>query len=75
DLSLARVRLRPTWITKWLLDPQAIEPGTKMPRFFRPGELQDYFPGTPEEQAMAIKDLLMNFSVMSSPGELAKTGF
>ncbi|MBI4007874.1 MAG: c-type cytochrome [Planctomycetes bacterium] len=75
DLSLARVRLRPTWITKWLLDPQAIEPGTKMPRFFRTGELQDYFPGTPEEQATAIKDLLMNFSVMSSPGELAKTGF
>lgn len=75
DLSLARVRLRPNWITKWLLDPQSIAPGTKMPRFFRPDELQDYFPGTPEEQAVAIKDLLMNFSIMFPSGEVAWKGF
>ncbi|MGR3310406.1 MAG: c-type cytochrome [Candidatus Brocadiales bacterium] len=74
DLSLARIRLRPDWITRWLLDPQAIAPGTKMPRFFRHGELQDYFPGTPEEQATAIKDLLMNFSTMFSPREVAWKG-
>lgn len=75
DLSFARVRLRPAWITKWLLDPQSIEPGTKMPKFFRPGELQDYFPGTPEEQAIAIKDLLMNFSEVFPSREVAWTGF
>lgn len=75
DLSLAKGRLRPSWITRWLLDPQAILPGTKMPRFFRPGELQDYFPGTPEEQATAIKDLLMNFSKMTPPREVSCVGF
>ena len=60
DLSLSRVRLKPDWIVRWLLDPQLIQPGTKMPKFFREGVFQDIFPGTPEEQAEALKDLLMN---------------
>ena len=34
DLALARYRLRPAWIEKWLHDPQKIQPGTKMPSFF-----------------------------------------
>jgi hypothetical protein len=33
-----------------------------MPKFFREGTFQDIFPGTPEEQSEAIKDLLMNLS-------------
>ena len=60
DLSKARERLKPDWIVNWLLDPQLIQPGTKMPKFFREGGFQDIFPGTPEEQAVALKDLLMN---------------
>ena len=60
DLSLARNRLKADWIVRWLLDPQLIQPGTKMPKFFREGVFQDIFPGTPEEQAEALKDLLMN---------------
>jgi hypothetical protein len=32
-----------------------------MPRFFREGVFQDIFPGMPEVQAGALKDLLMNF--------------
>ncbi len=60
DLSISRQRLKPDWIVDWLLDPQLIQPGTKMPKFFREGEFQDIFPGTPEEQAVALKDLLMN---------------
>jgi hypothetical protein len=31
-----------------------------MPKFFREGGFQDIFPGTPEEQAVALKDLLLN---------------
>jgi hypothetical protein len=62
DLMLARERLKPEWIENWLLDPQLIQPGTKMPKFFREGAFQDIFPGTPEEQSEAIKDLLMNLS-------------
>jgi hypothetical protein len=57
---LARNRLKADWIVRWLLDPQLIQPGTKMPKFFREGVFQDIFPGTPEEQAEALKDLLMN---------------
>jgi mono/diheme cytochrome c family protein len=60
DLSLAKKRLKSDWIVEWLLDPQLIQPGTKMPKFFREGAFQDIFPGAPEEQAEAIKDLLMN---------------
>ncbi len=59
---LARERLKPEWIKNWLLDPQLIQPGTKMPKFFREGAFQDIFPGTPEEQTEAIKDLIMNLS-------------
>lgn len=60
DLTLAKKRLKPAWIKRWLLDPQSIQPGTKMPKFFREGEFQDYIPGTPEEQAEVIKDYIMN---------------
>jgi cbb3-type cytochrome oxidase cytochrome c subunit len=60
DLMLARERLKPQWIKQWLLNPQSIQPGTKMPNFFREGELQDYIPGTPEEQAEVMKDFVMN---------------
>lgn len=61
DLSRASKRLKPGWIASWLQNPQLIQPGTKMPRFFRKGAFQEIFPGTPEEQIESIKDLLMNF--------------
>ena len=60
DLMLAKTRLKPEWIKKWLLDPQSIQPGTKMPKFFREGEFQEYIPGAPEEQVEVMKDFLMN---------------
>lgn len=34
DFALAGQRLRPAWITEWLLDPQALQPGTRMPGYF-----------------------------------------
>ncbi len=34
NLHLASKRLRPSWIRKWLSNPQAILPGTVMPSFF-----------------------------------------
>lgn len=66
DLALARGRLRPGWIREWLTNPQRVQVGTKMPRFPW-GEFQDIFPGKPEEQVDAIKDLIM------SPGDLLTT--
>ncbi len=37
NLSLARERLRPSWIEKWLRDPQLLQPGTRMPGYFPDG--------------------------------------
>jgi mono/diheme cytochrome c family protein len=34
NLHMAKNRLRPTWIKKWLTNPQAILPGTSMPSFW-----------------------------------------
>ncbi|MBM4363926.1 MAG: c-type cytochrome, partial [Deltaproteobacteria bacterium] len=34
NLSLARSRLRPMWIEQWLRNPEALQPGTRMPGFF-----------------------------------------
>jgi mono/diheme cytochrome c family protein len=42
DLKMARERLKPEWISKWLWDPQQLAPGTKMPTFF--GEDLTYLP-------------------------------
>ena len=50
DLSLAKHRLRPIWIAKWLKDPQKIQPGTKMPSFFSDTE------GIPDDVLKDPKD-------------------
>ncbi|MDP3235783.1 MAG: c-type cytochrome [Myxococcales bacterium] len=34
DLTLAASRLKPQWMKAWLLDPQALQPGTRMPTYF-----------------------------------------
>jgi cytochrome c2 len=34
NLILAKERLRPEWMLEWLIDPQSLQPGTKMPNFF-----------------------------------------
>lgn len=48
NLELAGNRLQPEWIARWISDPQAIVPGTKMPNFF----------GTSAEPVAAFKDIL-----------------
>jgi mono/diheme cytochrome c family protein len=58
DLALARRRLRPTWIARWLKDPQRIQPGTKMPSFY-PGGPEDILGGKDDRQIQAITDYLM----------------
>ena len=39
NLALSKERLRPDWITKWLDDPSAVMPGTKMPAPYIPDSL------------------------------------
>ncbi len=61
DLALAKTRLRPDWIIKWLKDPQKIQPGTKMPTFFADQESgpEDILGGDEERQIRALTDYLM----------------
>ena len=59
DLNLARNRLSPTWIIKWLQNPQKVQPGTKMPSFF-PGGPDNILGGKDERQIEALRDYLMS---------------
>lgn len=58
DLNLARQRLNPQWIIKWLEDPQKIQPGTRMPSFY-PGGPDDILGGKDDRQIEALRDYLM----------------
>ncbi|GIW39752.1 MAG: hypothetical protein KatS3mg076_0329 [Candidatus Binatia bacterium] len=57
DLAMARERLRPDWIPRWLEDPQALQPGTKMPSFY-PGGPEDVLGGDEQKQREALRDYL-----------------
>ena len=59
DLTLARQRLNPNWIIKWLQDPQKVQPGTKMPSFF-PGGPDNILGGKDDRQIEALRDYLMS---------------
>jgi mono/diheme cytochrome c family protein len=65
DLHKASKRLRPSWIRKWLTNPQAILPGTTMPQFWgedgkSPIET-GYFGGDGEKQINAIAKLVIEY--------------
>jgi mono/diheme cytochrome c family protein len=66
DLALARHRLSPDWILKWLHNPQAVQPGTKMPSFY-PGGPDDILGGNEEAQIRAIRDFIFWFG--DHPGQ------
>lgn len=57
DLMMARRRLNPQWIVRWLRNPQALQPGTKMPSFY-PGGPDDILGGNEDQQIRAIRDYI-----------------
>jgi mono/diheme cytochrome c family protein len=61
NLKYAKRRLRPSWIKKWLNDPQAIMEGTLMPSFWEDGESMDdeILGGDPEKQQNALVKYLL----------------
>lgn len=61
DLRLAGRRLRPEWIVRWLMDPQRILPGTKMPSFFADADSgpNDILDGDEERQILVLRDYLL----------------
>lgn len=58
DLRKASKRLRPSWIAKWIRNPQAIMPGTTMPNFFGDNGQEpietDFFGGNADKQVDAL---------------------
>jgi cytochrome c2 len=74
NLVLAKERLRPEWILDWLIDPQALQPGTKMPNFFSFNEDDDYNPIYADADAhvqyriiVALRDYLMVLGTKDEP--------
>jgi mono/diheme cytochrome c family protein len=67
DLALARQRLNPSWIIKWIQDPQKIQPGTKMPSFY-PGGPDNILGGKDDRQIEALRDYVMS---LGRPGPAA----
>jgi cytochrome c2 len=66
NLILAKDRLRPEWILEWLIDPQKMQPGTKMPNFFSFNEDDDGNPilsdpdaHTQYKMILSLRDYLM----------------
>lgn len=61
DLHMAKSRLRPSWIAKWLRNPQAIMPHTLMPNFWEGGEPLEpsYFGGDTQKQIDALTKYLI----------------
>ncbi len=80
DLGLARQRLRPDWIERWLIDPQTLYPGTRMPTYFPVEDedepdsplstpFEDAFDGDARKQIKAISDYLMVINRKDEPNK------
>ncbi len=56
DLTTTATRLKPDWFRRYLLDPQALRPGTRMPSFFPGGVAanRDVLGGDADKQIGAI---------------------
>jgi mono/diheme cytochrome c family protein len=67
DLTLAKERLNPHWILRWLRDPQKVQPGTKMPSFYPEGP-EDILGGKDEKQLEALRDYIMVLGRADSAG-------
>jgi cbb3-type cytochrome oxidase cytochrome c subunit/predicted nucleic acid-binding Zn-ribbon protein len=67
NFALAKSRLKPEWITEWLLNPQELLPGTKMPTYFDPQYLSESGPadilnGDENEQIRVLRNYLLMLS-------------
>ncbi|MBI5150434.1 MAG: c-type cytochrome [Candidatus Omnitrophica bacterium] len=72
DFALAKSRLRPEWILKWLTNPQDLLPGTRMPTYFDPAGFdaagpEDILGGDERKQIRALRDYLLTLT--QQPGD------
>jgi hypothetical protein len=64
---MARQRLSPSWIAKWIQDPQKLQPGTRMPSFY-PGGPDNILGGKDEKQIEALRDYLLTLGRSGADG-------
>jgi hypothetical protein len=64
---MAKRRLNPHWVLKWLRDPQKVQPGTKMPSFYPEGP-EDILGGKDDKQIEALRDYIMVLGRTGSAG-------
>jgi hypothetical protein len=79
NFLLAKGRLKPDWVERWIIDPQAISPGTSMPSgLFRQVNSQWVFSGpTPSSFLGYNKDhtkLLVDYIFQLTPEEQRRVG-
>jgi mono/diheme cytochrome c family protein len=69
NLHHAKARLRPTWIKKWLYNPQAILEGTSMPAFWVDGEstAPDILDGDTDRQIEALTKYILEMGNNTYP--------
>jgi mono/diheme cytochrome c family protein len=62
NLEMARTRLKPEWVLDWLINPNVISPGTRMPSFFPEGvsPKPDVLGGDAKKQIQAIRDYVFS---------------
>lgn len=76
NLSLTYQRLRRSWVHAWMLQPQWIQPGTKMPQNFPDGvspfEGDSNYPGTAVDHINLLVDFLYHAGATNTRAEMAK---
>ena len=68
DLKMSRERLKAAWIKDWLMDPQQIEAGTKMPTFF--GDEQTYLPENMADYLPLPEGVKPEYGVLQLPSQI-----
>jgi mono/diheme cytochrome c family protein len=77
DFNLAAKRLKPEWIVKWITNPAALLPGTKMPTYYDPNAFDasaptDVLKGDANRQIKVLRDYLLTIS--QHPPQAVATG-
>ncbi len=66
NLTMAKMRLKPDWIVDWIINPDAIQPGTKMPMFYpdikEASPYSQEFGGDAKEQIKALRDHVLTIT-------------
>jgi mono/diheme cytochrome c family protein len=63
NLSMAKNRLKPEWIVDWIINPDVIQPGTRMPQYYpdlkEASPFSQDFAGDAREQIKALREYVL----------------